>query len=43
MGNKIDDICFCINSNNINTTGNEQVMNTHILIQKFFYIENIYK
>ena len=36
MGNKIEDICFCINSNNINTTGNEQVKNIHIFIQNFF-------
>ena len=38
MGNKIDKICFCINSNDINGSREEQVNHKSFLIKKKFYI-----
>ena len=37
MGNKIDKICFCINSNDINGSREEQVNHKSLLIKKKFY------
>ena len=38
MGNKIEKICFCINSNKVNSENDEQV--NHIFFIKFYFLEN---